>query len=174
MVRRAVVTRGHGAKRQTRWAVLNPVVDVITGGGVNFVAFLSATGLLQRPFTIVRTHLYWQIQSDQSVATEDQDCAIGLAVVSSQSSAIGASALPTPITDQGSGKWFLWDYQHSSFLFKDATGTSSTFGMQQRRVDSKAMRKVGQDEDVVLVVEAPGFSDGLTIVSAFRMLIKLH
>ena len=47
-------------------------------------------------------------------------------------------------------------------------------GMIHRVIDSKAMRKVEDGEDLVVVVETNSVSNGAVAVSSYRQLIKLH
>ena len=158
----------------TRWIGFTPLVDSLDGSGTVLISVSNAAFLELRPFTIVRTHLYWSWQSDQQIADEFTSAAIGIAVVSEQAVAVGVGSLPTPITDIGSDKWLLWDYMSAAFEFQSAVGTNANFEAAKNRIDSKAMRKVNDGESVVLVAEAPAFSSGLTMNTAGRMLIKLH
>ena len=62
----------------------------------------------------------------------------------------------------------------SSFLFADATGFVEP-NTRFFEIDSKAMRKVNDSEDVILVTEfAVGFSAGFVVNGAGRLLIKEH
>ncbi len=58
-----------------------------------------------------------------------------------------------------------------SFVFGDGTGFVND-GVYQN-VDSKAMRKVGIDEDAVMVFENPSVA-GIDFQFVGRQLIKLH
>ena len=162
-----------GTRRLTDWGSIGPFTDAVTGTGTNLVATLNAAGLALRPFTIVRTHLAWSVTSDQTAATEDQQIAVGMAVVSEQAAAAGVGSVPTPITDLGSDLWFLWDYIAASFLFISGVGFSPELA-HTRYVDSKAMRKVNADQDLAIVLEAPSSSDGMGIHMIGRFLVKLH
>jgi len=137
---------------------------------------LSAAGLALRPFTVIRTRLHFSVRSDQSAASENFDAAIGCAVVSDQAAAIGITAVPTPFTDLGSDLWFVHQIIDGHFLFISGVGVegnsnSPTGGMD---VDSKAMRKVNGDQDLVTVIENSGLSSGTQVYAAGRQLIKLH
>ena len=159
--------------RETEWVPITPTVNGLGAGSFAITNSLNAAALALRPFMIVRTHLQWSIVSDQVIATESQYAAVGLAVVSDQASAIGATAVPTPINDLGSDLWFLHSIMQSDFTFITGAGFSSG-NVVQKDVDSKAMRKVNGDQDIVVVVETSSFSDGLTLVLGGRILIKLH
>jgi len=127
-----------------------------------------------RPFTIIRSHLMVSVTSDQIIASEDQIGAVGLAIVSDQASAIGITAVPTPVTDQGSDLFFLHHTFAYSYEFQGAPAVSNPNFANWQNIDSKGARKVNDDEDMVMVGELASFSDGVGIVTAGRFLIKLH
>ena len=174
MARRFSRPRGRlGSRRETSWNFITPTATVITGGGSALVVSGNAALLAKRPFTIIRTHIYWSLESDQVVATENYQAAIGMAVVSDQASAIGVTAVPTPITDQGSDLFYLHSWGSGSFLFQSAIGVEAQFKGYEEHIDSKAMRKMNDDQDLVLTVEATiALSDGVSIFVAGRFLIK--
>ena len=71
--------------------------------------------------------------------------------------------MPTPITEQGSDLWFVWQAMLSSFAFVTGAGFDAQ-RQTQYVVDSKAMRKVGVGEDVIVVGEMDAvLGDGLGI-----------
>ncbi len=163
----------HGARRATSWLDLPPVFSGISGTGTLLLS-LTVPEKAKRPFTIVRTHLRVHIQSDQSLASEIAIAAVGMCVVSDQASAIGITALPTPLTDLASDLWFVHQLIFNNFVFADATGFVESAG-EQVEVDSKAMRKVNDDEDVVVVAEIDtALANGASMILAGRVLIKEH
>ncbi len=91
-------------------------------------------------------------------------------VVSDSASAAGVASVPTPIT-QADADFFVYESLVTSFLFASAVGISD--GNQGQRFDSKAMRKVGIDEDIVVTVENGNATDGANIAFVGRMLVKL-
>ncbi len=112
------------------------------------------------------------IRSDQATADEDQRVAWGACVVSDQASAAGVTAVPTPITDDGSDLWFAHLYMFSGFEF--ISGVGALLRGTQYSLDSKAMRKVDVGQDLLTVVEMDASSSGTVIIQASRMLLKLH
>ncbi len=148
--------------------------SIATGGGTNLISSLNAAALAQRPFTVVRTHLFVSLTSDQVSATEDQIGAIGMAVVSEQASAIGINSMPTPVVDIDSDLFFVHQILVSSLQVASNAGVNPQF-QTNFQIDSKAMRKVNEDEDVVMTLESlSGVSDGLAVITGGRMLVKLH
>ena len=167
--------RGGVARRETQWLDLPEVGFSLpsANSGVILLSLTTAEKAL-RPFTIVRTRGMWQIESDQSAASELASVALGACVVSDQAEAVGISAVPTPDIDAVSDLWFVYERLYSSFLFASATGFVEPTG-SMGAFDSKAMRKVEEGQDVVFVVE----NGAVTANGAFgrlsgRLLIKLH
>ena len=171
---RRFVRRNAGSGRLTRWIGLTPFADSLDGNGTVLVSVGNAAFLELRPLTIIRTHLFWSFGSDQTIASEFMACALGMAIVSDTAAVAGVASLPTPITDQGSDKWWIWDFATGQYEFQSAVGTNPNFDSMSYRIDSKAMRKVNDGENFVTVLEAPSISNGLTVTTAGRMLIKLH
>ena len=132
---------------------------------------LNANALLLRPFTILRTRLVLGIQTDQESAAEDWSGDFGLIVVSEPASSIGVTAIPTPLSETNAD-WFV----HQPLMFSFAFITGAGFDgqkMTQYIVDSKAMRKVGPNDQVVGLVE-PRSATGAIITMEGRMLVQLH
>ena len=122
--------------------------------------------------TVIRTRGLFSYRSDQFAASEVQIGAVGIAVVTEQASTVGITAVPHPNTDSAWGGW-LW---HSYFLSR--VDVSSAVGVQFDGVhniviDSKAMRKVDEDERLVVVVENSG-AFGIQFNTSERFLSKIH
>ena len=97
-------------KRLTNWLFIDwSVTNLTTTSSAALVASLNATALALRPFTIVRTRGTLAVYSDQVIASETARSAMGLAVVSDQAAAVGITAVPTPITDQDSDLFFVYE-----------------------------------------------------------------
>ena len=171
--RHSRASRGGGSRRATSWIDVPISCVNVAGGGAAIFASLTAAELAKRPFTIVRTHLEVKFGSDQIAASESQEGALGLCVVSDQALAIGITAVPTPDTDLASDFWFVNQVMFSEVLFGDSTGFQDTVGVHYA-IDSKVMRKVNDDQDVALVIELTGASFGGTFCVGGRILIKEH
>ncbi len=131
---------------------------------------LNAAALALRPFTVVRTRQRLQLESDQVVASEQYRGAYGFIVVSENAAAQGIAAVPKPNTDTDAD-WFVYEPFAGSFLFISGAGFTEPTGTQHV-IDSKAMRKVGVNEDIAIVIETTG--TGMTVQGNGRFLIKLH
>jgi len=163
--------RGGVMRRESRWLGIATVSSTLTAVGGVLQTSLAAASLALRPFTVVRTHVSWLLESDNAAGAERQICGYGHAVVSDQAVTVGVSAIPTPITDQGSDLWYVYA------LLMGAGNISGT--MSQRSgftgtIDSRAMRKVEDGQDIVTVVEFDAVGAGLVITVGGRDLIKLH
>jgi len=169
-------TRGRGrlgSRRETSWVFIAPTRTTLVAVGGTILASGNAALLGKRPFTIIRTHLYVSWVSDQVIADEAFGGAVGMCVVSDQASAIGASAVPTPVADIGSDLWFLHRFYSGGFAFLSSVGFDSA-PVQSFQVDSKAARKVNDDEDPLVVAEFSSvFGGGGSVINvAGRFLIK--
>jgi len=172
--RSGLVLRGGVQRRETLWI---PTVawefNSLAVNSVNLIDTFNAAALALRPFTIVRTRGYLHIHSDQFAATEDQAITYGEIVVSDQAVAAGAASIPAPEANAGSD-FHVFEQLVNSFLFLSAVGTQvHGFG---RSFDSKAMRKVDLGEDLAIMIEVgiSGVSEGVTVTSFSKRLVKLH
>ncbi len=175
MARRRSFVRGAAAisqKRLTLWLDIPPAVTNVTAVGGTIIQSLNAAALALTPFTVVRTHMLIAIGTDQLAADENQVAALGLAVVSDQAVAVGVTAIPTPVTDAASDLWFAHQYLMSQFDFGSAIGFANA--SREYAIDSKAMRKVEDGQDIVIVVEQSAVGFGATVTSAGRMLVKVN
>ena len=174
--RSGFIRRGGVRRRETVWlfgTAFNQTLAATTTAAL--VLSLNAAALALRPFTVIRTRGILHISSDQSGASQDFGASYGEAIVSDQASAIGVTAVPTPTVDNGSDLWFVYEFLMGRFTF----GSAASFieNTISRVVDSKAMRKVEDGQDLVAVVEGPGAgltADGSIIRGFTRTLIKLH
>jgi len=161
------------SRRESQWLSIPPVrATLVSASTATLALSLTTEEKALRPFTIVRTRMLFQIASDQQIASENYGCALGIAVVSDQAEAIGITAIPTPDTDRNSDLWLLYEDLVAKFTFGDATGFVNDG--QMKYVDSKAMRKVEEGNDVTISLEAHANSQGLLAFIAGRLLVKLH
>ena len=182
-----IVNRGSfrgrsGPRRETQWGGS-------TAGQTGRTALAAATAALfsrfsaaqfdviGSPLTTVRNHGQLSVESDQSVAGETVQGAIGLAIVSEPAAAAGIGSIPTPITESDWDGWLMWmPFSHTmQFVQQDATGvqivqpSNSIFNY-----DSKAMRKIQDQESLVFVIENENATAGLLFTWYSRTLFKLH
>ncbi len=174
MARRRDFARGAAAIRQRRltaWFEFPPGNVTLTAAGGTLSFSLNAAALAMRPFTVVRTRFELMLISDQAAAIEVQAAGFGIAVVSDEATAVGVTAIPTPITDMGSDLWFVYQ-----LIYADESNlTDRTKGGTKMTIDSKAMRKVDIGQDIVVVSElAATVGGGAVLTLGGRMLVKVN
>ena len=168
------ILRGGVRRRETLWFDVPESVNTLAAANSAVIVSTLATAAKNlRPFTIIRSRLNWHCRSDQTGALERYQVAMGLAVVSDQATAIGVTAVPTPFTDLFSDLWFLHQITAGNFTFVSGIGFDPVGGIE-KDIDSKAMRKVEDGQDLVFVLENSAQSSGSTNITAGRLLIKLH
>ncbi len=159
----------HGAKRNTDWAASPPLTAIATIPASS--AVLLETGVpTGAGETVIRTRGWFGVFSDQAAADETYIGAVGIGVVSEQAATVGVTAIPHPGTDAAWDGWYYHQYFAGVFEFADATGFVAQ-AMQGFQVDSKAMRKVGAESRIVVVVEATR-ATGFNIAWMNRILTK--
>ncbi len=166
-------SRGNrGQRRLTQWGATAPETT--------FTALAAATAVLDSTFTVgsdspetvVRIRGSFDVQSDQLAAQEEPFGAIGIAIVSDQAVAIGVTAIPTPYTDATSDLWMLHEFWSAPMTFGvDARGIAKID--QLVVLDSKAMRKITEDETLIIVVENGSATAGAEYRLDLRILAKV-
>ena len=173
MARQRVVRHFERTKRGNVWFSMFSltVATTLAAGSRVLVSSLNAAGLALRPFTIVRTRGFVWVASDQIAATEQPMGAMGMQVVTDSASAAGAASVPTP-TSEPNADFFVYQPWAVQSVVADATGIDANAG-HYFDIDSKSMRKVGQDDDVVLTFENFSLVDGVEFIIGGRFLVKL-
>ncbi len=166
---------GVAVRRKTLWSRTSFIESVITTASTPVILFTFTTAFLDAhvPFTIVRSRGVITLASDQSAANETQQVAFACAIVSEQAIAIGVTAVPTPTTDLDSDMFFVYETLN---MQTSAAGSPGNFMIAtvERRIDSKAMRKVEDGEGLVGVIETGAQSQGVEVTVAMSFLLKLH
>ena len=166
--RRAVFQRPK--PRTSLWLSAGAAETTIVAGTATLFASLNALALALRPFTIVRTRLLMSILTDQTAADEFVQGALGAQVVTETASAAGVASVPTPLSE-ADADFFVY----APFMNQYNTGTSEferTGPGSFWTIDSKSMRKVGTDDDIVFTIE--NRANGFNVALEGRILIKLH
>ncbi len=165
-------SRGTGPKRQVTW--IGPAdqgfIPVATGAKVLIATFDPSTAGLPKP-TVVRTRGEVAIAMEANVETDQEAVgAYGVALVSDQAVAAGVASIPGPYDNADWDGWFVW---RSWNFVQEAAGTPASLSMMMnaQEVDSKAMRKVSDNETIVLVAESQ--SGAFRISMPLRLLVKL-
>ena len=165
-------------RRATDWgAAAEPVETAVAGNTKVLLQRLTAATILQEigvPATVVRTRgqLYGRILESVVADTESWG-AMGMAIVTEQAAVAGAASLPGPLTESFWDGWFVYVFISVGLRFDDATGVVTP---TQVRVDfdSKAMRKIEDNESLVVMFETGAASNQIVIMEHFRTLLKKH
>ncbi len=161
------------AKATKIWLGAGLAAAGAAAGSATLLTTLNAAALALRPFTILRTRQVIHFTSDQSAVSEFTQGVYTKQIVTESAAAAGVASVPSGITES-EADFFVYQpiFQLITVLtavgFASDLGTSVTFV-----VDSKAMRKVGIDDQLVSVVELRGGTAG-TIAIEGRTLIQLH
>jgi len=143
-------------------------VAIGAGAKVIVASFDPAAAGLLSP-TIIRTRGEVSVGSVATGSTEITG-AYGMCIVTDTAFAAGAGSIPGPWSDSGWDGWFVW--RSFNFTVVSATGTGfQSDAYLRHEVDSKAMRKITDDETVVLMAETASVAARISM--ATRELYKL-
>ncbi len=161
-----------GARRRTQWVgpADQQYVAVATTAKTLIGSFTPATAVpsMNNP-TVVRVRGEVSITPQAFSADVTIVGAYGVAIVSTDAFAAGAASVPGPFDDADWGGWLVWRSFSRIFEFADATGFF--WGSFEQEVDSKAMRKMGSNDTMVLVAESQ--LGAFFISMPLRFLMKL-
>ncbi len=162
--------RTAGPRRQTTW--VGPADQsyqaVASTNKVLIATFDPAANGLTKP-TLIRTRGEVAYFNTTEGADSEIVGAYGVGVVSDQAVAAGIASIPGPWSAPEWDGWHVWRSFHYVFQFLDSTGTRQSVLRQE--VDSKSMRKITDNETLVLVAESE--TGAFDISMALRHLFKL-
>ncbi len=163
------------APKTKMWIGAGVGITALTGSTLHQISTLSAGALLLRPFTILRTRMEILYQTDQAAAIERGFANYAQIVVTDKAAALGVTAVPDPNADP-EADWFVFEALSNSFFIDingtDGIGVDGNMGTHYV-VDSKAMRKVGPDDDIVAMC-TQNTAVGAELITNGRRLIQLH
>ena len=157
--------RGRGFRPAGVWSGLAST-GVITVAAATKV--ILGSFVVGQPLTLRRTRGVIFAGSDQIVAAETVQGAVGLVVVSEDAFAAGAASIPGPVSDIESELWAMYQPFFNRFSFATAVGFDGASG-QSVDVDSRGQRKVTNDERIVFMVENASVAAGLQIAFNIRI-----
>ena len=169
--RHAVAVRSRGPRRKSTWIgpAIQSYIAVATTAKVLIASFDAAANGLPSP-TVVRTRGEVSIHPTLTSADLTIVGAWGLAVVTDRAFAAGVASLPGPFTDAGWDGWFGWGSFSLRWDFGDATG--ARLAQVDQIVDSKGMRKITDDETIVLVAESQTGAYNISMPLRLLMLLS--
>ncbi len=121
------------------------------------------------PLTVIRTRGLVSVKPASATADIEIVGALGFGVVSTEAFTAGIASIPEPYTDADWSGWFVWRSFTYDFEFEDASGIA--YPDWNFELDSKAMRKFGPNESIVMIAES--FSGAFNIAVSPRVLVKL-
>ena len=158
-----------GARPNRGWSSAQSLVNVTVPAATKT---LLASFVLSNPGideTILRTVGVFGHSSDQFAADEFRTGGFGMMVVTDTAAAVGATAIPGPVTNAADDGWFL----HHTFVQEIEVITGAGFetnAMEIIRFDSKAKRIVAEGSSIVLMAENISASTGMNVAFAVRIL----
>ena len=160
--------------RTKMWIGYGTAPQVLAGSTTTLFASYSAGALLLRPFTILRTLAEILFTSDQEAVDENTVGSLGEIVVTDTAAALGVTALPNPSSIDGDpeASWYVWQALHNKFVIDTGSQINGAAG-QRYTIDSKAMRKVGPDDDSATLIDIQSAPGALVFMHG-RQLIQLH
>jgi len=173
MARRGLrpISVGRGKRRSSTW--VGPAdqnyISVASNTKVIIASFDAAINGLTSP-TVVRTRGMVSVKPTNTGASLNYGGAFGVAIVTDRAFAAGAASVPGPFTDSGWDGWFVLGFFQHNWLFP-GTSTSEVYSDVDVQVDSKAMRKITDDETLILVCESQ--VGALDVAMHLRFLFKL-
>jgi len=160
------------ARRRSSWEIGPGGNNVVTTSAAALLAtFGTGAQATQDGLTLVRIRGFAELILSQAASGGDGYAgALGIGIVTGDAAAIGVTAMPTPIANEFWDGW-VW---HQFFSLKSPVATVSGNSRQVFEIDSKAMRKL-RDEDV-LFAAIEGTEVGTATIFATlgsRTLVKL-
>ena len=171
---RGRVTRGRlirPAPRTKIWIGGDLAIQGLGTGAATLLGSLNAAALALRPFTILRTRIEVTFRTDQTGTLESPTGAFGEIVVKETATAIGVTAVPTPLAEI-TADFHVFQGMTAPILVATEVGLSEPGGVRYS-IDSKAMRKVGMQDDLAIIAELRA-AGGASINVEGRILIQLH
>ncbi len=157
-------------KRQTTWVgpADQNIIAVASGASVIIASFDPAASFMLAP-TIVRSRGVVSIRPQSFAGDLSIGGALGICIVSDEAFTAGTASIPRPFDDSNWGGWMVWEPFFYNLEFSDATGLRQVdFSW---KVDSKAMRKVKDNETVVMMCESQtgALNCGMHIRQLYKM-----
>ncbi len=162
-------------RRTTEWTVGtgdNTVLGPLSSGQAAFVG--QGVNPTIPGLTVVRIRGYFQVWLETlTVASSDMFGAFGIGIASLAAFTAGIASLPTPITEEDSENWLY--HQYFGITSKlDTLSAGEELASYRVEIDSKAMRKVSQDQVTYAALEIVEIG-AVTLVASHnsRQLVKL-
>ncbi len=160
-----------GKARKTTWIGTADQGYVAIGANANVIhqSLILDTSAIVPSSTLVRSRGVISIQPNVYSADLDVVGAVGMRFVSDSAFAVGATAIPGPISANFDDAWFV--FEPFAFRYDVTTDVGRLLASVQIMYDSKAMRKTADGETLVVMVESQAAAFDIAING--RFLFKL-
>ena len=162
--------RSRGLRQRKHWHAVGDVIVSMTTTATAILGSFTASGA--EPFTVLRmTGAVAAAPRGAAVDLEAAAITLGVGIVSSDALAVGATAMPDPAGEPD----YPWLWWYPMLLLSG--NASDTVGAYPRgwniNVESKAMRKVGPRQSLVLLAEYVGLTgtSDYDVVGSIRFLV---
>ena len=159
------------AARTKVWIGANVGSTTLVASSDQLISSFNASALLLRPFTILRSHVVCLYSSDQQTVTESPFGSMGMIIVKDTAISVGITAIPAPGSEVDDN-FFIYQPMNDRFVFVTGVGIGTHDG-REYVIDSKAMRKVGTNDDVAVTTSQVA-GVGAKLVVQGRFLVQLH
>ncbi len=170
MANRRTTRSTRGFRPQTSWAAVTPATEQTVNAATKV---LIGSFVASSPETVRRTFGILNWRSDQTVNDERPMGAFGMCVVSNEAFAAGVASMPGPFTDADSDLWFVHQLMFAAFEQSGTVDGFESAAGQSYTINSKAMRKVTDDERIVMILENGHASQGAVAYVAVRLLSSI-
>ena len=158
-------------KRHMTWEGVNVDFSDLVTGTAQFITAITQANIEQFPTpTLVRTRGSLMCVADPS-STPGGFANVTMGIMQVTAAAVTATGVPDPATSIGSD-WLWWDVFHIGAAASDVIGEDIT--VHRKQVDSKAMRKLGNNMVLVLVASLLTCEGAMVanVCGAMRFLLK--
>ena len=164
---------GRRSTRSSDWSegyFFTAFTAVPAASSLLLVSTSAAQFLGLAPATLIRSRGVFVVMSDQNDLNETQIGAVGFAVVDERARSAGIASLPRPVSEMTDDEFFWIHGFGEEFTHNSSVGFDPHLGTTIE-VDSRAMRKITDDDALVVTVENVG-ATGLKVGLYCRFLFK--
>ncbi len=144
--------------------------DTITAADTKNLVAASVPGI-GLDVVVERVIVTASVVSDQNIASETQQVALGAIVATEDAFAAGAASIPGPVSDP-SADWMLHKWMFQQFSFQTAAGVTPVNRVYE--IESRARRRLPNDKNLVFVLETGALSAGVTVLTGISCLARLR
>ncbi len=169
--------RSRGPRRRTGWEAGTGGTTVTEFSTLTPAFIGNAVVALLDGLTLLRTRGFLKIvQIAGATANDGMVGAFGIGIATTAAITAGIGSVPTPITEQEWEGWLYWQgFSVSTITATEGDGVNAVARVQEFIIDSKAMRKIDENESLYAAFEVGTEVGAVTIAVTHdcRMLFAL-